>query len=345
MSSLRRDLLERRLWPVVVLLLIAVGAVPVVLLRSSSAAGTSVPLPPASGPGATAAAQATHTPSAVETKLLLARIPRDPFASGSPKLSSTPSSGSSSGSSTTTSTPSTPPAPTTSASSTTTSDAMVSPSPATPSEQSHSSAPTRPSTAPTTTSTSTTSTTPTTPAAVPARDTTPPPAWTIYSVSLRFGKDTSVPLKSDVARLTPMPSARQPQVIFMGVMAGGRTAVFALGAGVGHTGPGICRPNHDYCTEMLLKAGQTEQLTLPTNGGGSRKAILRVVHITSTITHSHTTALTAFERYSGIGACEVILADPMYYSASAGTVANLTSAACDRYRDAVPFAPAVRSGS
>ncbi len=55
----------------------------------------------------------------------------------------------------------------------------------------------------------------------------------------------------------------------MGVLAGGRKAAFALAAGVMHSGPGICRPHRQVCAEILLSAGQTERIIVPTAGGES----------------------------------------------------------------------------
>ena len=86
MSSLRRDLVERKLWMVVALLVVAVVAVPVFLLKSASAnTAPTVPAPPSAAP---AGAQ-TSTTENVDTKkespkVVLARIARNPFASAVP---------------------------------------------------------------------------------------------------------------------------------------------------------------------------------------------------------------------------------------------------------------------
>lgn len=175
---------------------------------------------------------------------------------------------------------------------------------------------------------------------------TPAPAapvqsWTVYSVAVRYGKDTSVPLRSDIARLTALPSASQPQAMFLGVMTGGKQAVFALRSGVGHTGPGLCRPNHTRCSAIVLKARQTEHLTIPLTNGSQKQVVLRVVRIVRSVTHSRRAALAAYERHSAAGLCDLALADPVLYNLGTGTVTGVPKAVCQHQPAAVPFTPLV----
>ena len=101
MSSLRRDLVERKLWMVVALLLVAVAAVPVLLLKSAAASTTpTVPAPPAATPAGTQTSTTKKVDSKESAKVVLARIARNPFASAVPKLSTKPASPSSSATST-----------------------------------------------------------------------------------------------------------------------------------------------------------------------------------------------------------------------------------------------------
>jgi hypothetical protein len=160
----------------------------------------------------------------------------------------------------------------------------------------------------------------------------------MYSVAVRFGKDLSVPVKTDLARLTPLPNVVAPQVMFMGVMSDGRSAVFALHAGVGHTGPGLCRPDHVRCSAIVLKEGQTEHLSVPTANGGHQDLVLRVVKISSSITHSRTVALTAYHRVNEAGQCELDLANPVSYDPATGTISSVVKNACQEHPNAVPFA-------
>jgi hypothetical protein len=124
--------------------------------------------------------------------------------------------------------------------------------------------------------------------------------------------------------------------MFMGVMAGGQGAVFALGAGVQHAGPGVCRPDRTRCAAIVLHVGQTEQL-IAQAAGGPRELNLSLVNIASRVTHSQDDALAAFHRHSPAGVCELDLSDPVTYSQGAGTVSAVTAAACKDQPAAVPF--------
>jgi hypothetical protein len=331
MSSLRRDLFERRLWPVIAVLLVAVIAVPLMLRKTASATVTPVPpAPPLAG--ATAPVQRTTTRLSVHR--LEVSMPRDPFASGMPTLNAQPESktGTASASSTTT---------TTAATTTTTSPSMVTPTPTpTPTAAPSSGSATTPAATTTSSTTPTTTTTGATTTTTSGSSFIPPvpevQSWTVYAVDVRVGTGSFAPLISDVARLTPLPSDAEPKAMFMGVLTGGDGAVFALGAGVQHAGPGICRPDPQRCAAIVLHVGQTEQL-ITQAAGGPRELDLSLVNISSRVTHSQDDALAAFHRHSAAGLCELDLSDPVTYSQGAGTVSAVTAATCKDQPAAVPF--------
>ena len=156
----------------------------------------------------------------------------------------------------------------------------------------------------------------------------------MYAADVRLGMGSFGTLRSDVARLTPLPSVAQPKAMFMGVTAGGKNAVFALGAAVQHSGPGVCRPDRTRCAAIVLGVGQTEQIIAPV-AGGSRQFNLSLVGIASRVTHSSDDALAAFQRHSAAGLCELDLADPVTYSL--GTVSAVAATACKDQPAAVPF--------
>jgi hypothetical protein len=67
--------------------------------------------------------------------------------------------------------------------------------------------------------------------------------------------------------LAPLPSAKQPLVIFRGVTAGGKSAAFTLVGELIIHGNATCLPSTTQCALILLKPGQTEQLEyLPPEG-------------------------------------------------------------------------------
>lgn len=111
---------------------------------------------------------------------------------------------------------------------------------------------------------------------------TPPPAKpkaprTIYHVAVLFGvapdpaaqPPLTAPLTpyDNLKRLTPLPSAKQPLIVFRGVTAGGKSATFTV---VGETilhGNAVCRPSASQCQAIDLQPGQAEQLEyLPPSG-------------------------------------------------------------------------------
>jgi len=67
----------------------------------------------------------------------------------------------------------------------------------------------------------------------------------VYHLSLRFGRAESSQLKTyhDVARLSPLPTADNPFFVYTGVLKDGKTAVFLLSSEATATGDGHCRPS------------------------------------------------------------------------------------------------------
>lgn len=341
MTALRRDLIERKLWLLVALLVAAIAAVPLLLTSGGSTTTAHVPLPPPVVP--TSTQPASHA-KAVPVKDHVSSSARNPFGGASTTTSTTASASPArpaASSTASTATASAPPVASASApSASSTPAAMVSPTPtstSTPSNSGASSA-THTTTHSTTSSSESGSSQPvSTTATVSPKILAKVQSWTTYSVWVRAGKDSSAPVREDLARLTPLPSAALPQAMFMGVMAGGNQAVFALREGVGHSGPGICRPGRAQCSVILLKPGQTEKLTVPGNGGKTWQFILRVVHIASRVTHSEKVARTTFERHSAAGLCDLAMADPLGYNMTNGTLLTIASTVCAGQKNRVPF--------
>ncbi len=78
----------------------------------------------------------------------------------------------------------------------------------------------------------------------------------------------------------PLPSAKNPLIVFRGVTAGGKSATFTLlGEAILH-GLGACLPNAVQCQAIDVKPGQTEQLEYLNPNGETTVYELRVVSIT-----------------------------------------------------------------
>ena len=82
-----------------------------------------------------------------------------------------------------------------------------------------------------------------------------PDATESYRVDLRFGQDGKLSARNDVARLSPLPSAADPFFVFMGVLADGKTALFLVSSDAEATGDGTCKPTPENCERIELQAG------------------------------------------------------------------------------------------
>jgi hypothetical protein len=84
-----------------------------------------------------------------------------------------------------------------------------------------------------------------------------PQTYTYAAIDVRFGR-AGLPLRTihDVPRLTPLPSATQPIVIFMGMRADHETAVFMVSTDVHAQGEGRCVPSKKLCEAIELRRDQ-----------------------------------------------------------------------------------------
>ena len=259
LNSLKADLLDRRLLPILALVAAGlVAAVAYVALGGGSTAGTPIPAPtpihtstgisvtPAPANPALAVAETTSGSSAQSRGRS-----HNPF-----NLLPADVKKAAPGSSTTTKTTST-------SGSTSTGSKSGSPS------KGEAKAETKPTT--------------------PSKPSTPPKPKTVYHLSALFGVvPPGVP--ASAAQLTPyeslklltaLPSVGQPLIVFRGVMAGGKSALFTV---VGETilhGSATCLPSPTQCQNLELKPGQTEQLEYLPVSGPSVTYELRVVSIKS----------------------------------------------------------------
>ena len=224
LSTLWSQLVQRRLWPVAILLIAALAAVPMALAKQPD---TAVPPEPVelSDDGDTAlTAQPIVAHASVAEQTRHPRVlgkPKNPFALP-PKV--TPSAAPKSSSVVNQSSSPTPPA--SSGGSPSSSGGGTPPSAATP------------------------------PAAAPAPA---PRRYSLYDLTVRFGDAATGSLqRSTLKRLQPLPSAEDPALIYLGVMKDGKTAVFLLDHGVVATGDGNCEPAPDTCETIQMRAGDTE---------------------------------------------------------------------------------------
>jgi hypothetical protein len=122
--------------------------------------------------------------------------------------------------------------------------------------------------------------------ATPAKPSTPA---TIYHVAVLFGvlpagatpQTVQLTPYENLKLLAPLPSVKQPLIVFRGVTAGGKTAIFTLVSEAILHGNATCRPNATQCEAIDLQAGQAEQLEYLSATGQPVTYELRIVSIVS----------------------------------------------------------------
>lgn len=125
----------------------------------------------------------------------------------------------------------------------------------------------------------------------PTKPATPSKPKTVYHVAVLFGivpsgaapliTTTLTPFQS-LKLFTPLPSVKQPLLVFRGVTAGGKAATFTLvGEAILH-GQAACLPNATQCQAIDLQKERYEQLEYLTPAGEVVTYELRIVSISST---------------------------------------------------------------
>jgi hypothetical protein len=299
------ELRERRLLPLVIVLIVGIVAVPMVLAKSAATTSASAPpsgVPVSSNPTKPSVSLASTAPATPPHGL-----GRDPFT---PPLSiAAHASASTLGG--------------------------TSSFPATPAKAISSlgggGAGTGPITPPSTTPPTTGATTPTTgpidPVDEPSTTTRGLSSTQAYRVTLAItnsggGLDTISPLE----RLSVLPSQRHPLLVELGVLDGGHRVLFAVQSGAVVRGPGKCTPGPINCQILSLAPAQTE--TLSSANGAVSHVLLAVTAVTAAHYRSPAAAKRARRMASAVGR-KLIRASPLnalslfQYDPARGTVFDL----------------------
>jgi hypothetical protein len=220
LRGLLQDLVEKRLWPIALLLAITAVAVPVVLGHSGAGAGTPVAPPSAAaadGAGASTPAVQVVGPAAVRAR---SGPVRDPFRRSTKAGSKTTTHGGTQLKKSATSasaSASTGAAADSAAAATTTAGSPVA----------------------------------TTPAGVDGPSVS---AASVYRARVRWGQDEHAAV-SGLSRLQPLGGSSNPGLLYLGTTKGGARAVFLLGPNASADGDGTCAEK--TCRVIRLKAGDT----------------------------------------------------------------------------------------
>ena len=244
LKNIVHDLIEKRLWPVALALVVALIAVPIVLGGSSASAPAvaSAPLP---GAGNGRSSVSLATAAGQERAYTRAGKVRNPFSQPKVKRAGTATTTAPGGSPTTT-TAGTP--------------SGGSPLPAG-----------SPGTGD-----------PGAPGGTPGSGGgTKPDSLDTFRLTLRFGQAGSLRTISDLARLSPLPSEANPFFVYLGVLKDAKTAVFLISSDVTATGDGKCRPSTADCQTVEVKEGDTEFFDLERDGNAIQYE-MDVLHLVRT---------------------------------------------------------------
>lgn len=144
--------------------------------------------------------------------------------------------------------------------------------------------------------------------AAPLTPVSPKRKYELFELTVRFGaSEDGVQPRQDVKRLEALPSSDEPVLIYLGVLRDKKTAVFMVESGVVAQGDGTCRPSRTVCETIHLKEGETEFFDVPAeNADGSAATSaaqyqLDVVKIRKKTTTSAKRAKRAVARVSKAG--------------------------------------------
>lgn len=223
------DLVDKRLWPAALALVIALVAIPVVIGGGGPSASIPVQAPTPASPTALGVSAAGAANAAVTLETASAGRRNHAGAVHNPFVQKFRPSVKTPGSAAATGAPATP---------VTTGGGAASPV---------GSAPTG--------GTGSTPVSPSTPGAGPTK---PAPVKDVWRVNLRFGEAGNQHVHHNVPRLTPLPSSTDPFFVFLGVLSDGKTAVFLISSDATATGDGKCKPTPAQCDTIEMRAGDTE---------------------------------------------------------------------------------------
>jgi hypothetical protein len=246
------ELVERKLWPVAAALVVALVAVPLLLAGGGDKAA------PATAPMPSGTAAGAHPATVVSLQSAASGKPRnrkgsvrDPFLQQhvqAPATSAAATTGSASGTSGPAAVNLTPASPL---------DSNYGANPVAGDDSGGSGAATGPRTA----------------------TTTLPTGSNVYHAVIRIkqlGKETYL---HDAARYDYVPSDTHRDMLFLGVLADRRTAVFSMLTPGHYYGDGRCRPVRRFCVTMEMRPGNSELLTLSRADGSVRRVRVTLIRI------------------------------------------------------------------
>ena len=138
----------------------------------------------------------------------------------------------------------------------------------------------------------TTPATPSVPLVPTGPSTTPLATFELYSLVVRFGETSGEPAVKNLKRLKGLP-AGSPKLVYLGLLKDHKTAVFLVDAAAKIQGDGHCEPSPEDCQTLRMKAGDTVFATVDQPTGGTKQFELDLVKVITRKTHSSAVATKA----------------------------------------------------
>jgi hypothetical protein len=88
----------------------------------------------------------------------------------------------------------------------------------------------------------------------------------VYTAKVRFGEEGDTETRT-LSEFRSLPSSDNPIAVFMGVKTDGKTAVFLMSSSTTTTGDGDCEPTDSECTFLYLKPGDSQLIETVTPEG------------------------------------------------------------------------------
>jgi len=105
------------------------------------------------------------------------------------------------------------------------------------------------------------------PSTVPTAPPAPTETVPAYSIKVRFGTTEADDLaETRVERMSVLRDEENPVLVYRGVEDGGKVAIFELTGDVEAQGDGTCAPTPEDCQYLKLRAGETEFITVTDTG-------------------------------------------------------------------------------
>jgi hypothetical protein len=223
------DLVDKRLWPLAIVLVIALVALPVLVLKPASSASPTPPAPIAASPDGAPLAQPAALvtdPAAIAEARSGGPVDgkfKNPFAQQHvPKPKAQPTSSANASTSSATATPAT--------------------------------------------GTGTPSSGGSTGSSTPAPAAKPRPRAQVTKLRVRFGPSSGKRPLRELAPGTALPSVNDPLLVFVDVDSHGK-AEFVVASEVQPQGDGRCTPSRAICAQLFMKFGDTEFLDVTRSSG------------------------------------------------------------------------------